>query len=132
MARRARSSANPAWFAAVIVLVLLLAGSGYWISQKISDPFRTLPPFPLSAYLENSNSLRGNVYSVTGSIDNQLGWSPEVGRLYAIQLDRPTNVIPILIPKQFNATNLQKGQKFVFEIEVTEKGILQARQLKKA
>jgi hypothetical protein len=131
MARRARSSANPAWIAVTCLLCLILAGGGYWVYSQISDPFRTLSPLPVAAYLENSNGLRGNVYRVNGTVANQLGWSPTTGRLYSIDVDNTEDVLPILIPAAFNATNLQKGQRFTFEIEVGERGILQARNLRK-
>ena len=131
MARRARSSVNPAWIAAACLLCLTLAGGGYWVYSQINDPFRTLSPLPVSAYLENSNSLRGNVYRVNGTIANQLGWSPNTGRLYSIDIENSQDVLPLLIPAAFNATNLQKGQRFTFEIEVGERGILQARNLRK-
>jgi len=132
MARRARSSTTPAWIAATWLLGLALAGGGYWIYSQIGDPFRTLAPFPVAVYLENSNSLRGNVYRINGTVANQLGWSPETGRLYSIDLDGSDEVLPLLIPANFNATNLQKGQRFTFEVEVGERGILHAKNLRKA
>ena len=131
MARRARSSANPAWIALACLLCLGLAGGGYWVYSQINDPFRTLAPLPVPAYLENSNSLRGNVYRVSGTIANQLGWSPATGRLYSIDIENSGDVLPLLIPAAFNATNLQKGQRFTFEVEVGDRGILQAKNLRK-
>lgn len=128
MARRASSSAHPLWLTAAFVLVLAFAGGGYWIYSQLNDPFRTLTPFPVSAYLENSDSLRGNTYSIRGTIANQLGWSLK-GRLYSIDIG--ADVLPVLIPAEFNAVNLQKGQQFSLEIEVSDKGILQAKALRK-
>ncbi len=138
MARRARSSTNPAWIAIACLLCLGLAGGGYWMYSQISDPFRTIPPLPVTAYLENSNSLRGNIYRVNGTISNQLGWSPATGRLYSIDVEDANGssnssgeVLPLLIPAAFNSTNLQKGQRFNFEVEVGERGILLAKNLRK-
>ncbi len=132
MARRARSSTTPAWIAAACLLCLGLAAGGYWVFSQVNDPFRTLAPFPSPAYLENSNSLRGNTYRLTGTVANQLGWSPKTGRLYSIDLDDSGDVLPILIPTAFDAMNLQKGQHFTFEVEVGDRGILKARNLRKA
>jgi len=128
MARRASSSAHPLWLTAAFILVLGFVGGGYWIYTQLNDPFRTLTPLPVSAYLDNSDSLRGNTYSVQGVIANQLGWS-SVGRLYSIEVG--ADVLPILIPAQLNAVNLQKGQQFSLEIEVSDKGILRAKALRK-
>ncbi len=132
MARRARSSLHPAWLVAGFLLCLVVAGGGFWVYSQVSDPFRTLAAFPAAAYLENSNSLRGNVYRISGTVANQLGWSAETGRLYSVDLDEGSDVLPVLIPANFNSTNLQKGQRFTFEVEVDERGILLARRLQKS
>lgn len=131
MPRRASSSAHPVWLIAACLLVLGLAGGGYWIYSQISDPFRTLSPLPVEAYLENSSGLRGNTYRVDGTVANQLGWSLKDGRLYSVDLEGSSNVLPVLIPIDFNAVNLQKGQRFTFEVEVGERGILHAKSLRK-
>lgn len=132
MARRARSSFQPAWLVAGFFLCLLVGGGGFWVYSQVSDPFRTLAVFPATEYLENSNSLRGNVYRVSGTVANQLGWSAETGRLYSLDLDEGKDVLPVLVPASFNSTNLQKGQRFIFEVEVDERGILLARRLQKS
>jgi hypothetical protein len=85
----------------------------------------------VEAYLENSSGLRGNVYRVDGAVSNQLGWSSKAGRLYSVDLDGSNDVLPLLIPADFNAINLQKGQRFIFEVEVGEQGILHAKSLRK-
>ena len=131
MARRASSSTNPVWLILAFFVVGGLAAGGYWFYSRVSDPFRTLAVLPVSDYLENSNGLRGNVYRVTGTVANQLGWTPAAGRLYSVDLDDSSDVLPLLIPPSMNATNLQKGQRFTFEIEVGDKGILRAKSLRK-
>ena len=132
MARRASSSTHPAWLFVVFLLVGILAGGGYWIFSQLNDPFRTLTILPVQAYLENSNGFRGNVYRVDGTVANQLGWSPLAGRLYSVEIEGTGDVLPVMIPATFNAVNLQKGQRFAFEIEVGDKGILRARSIRKA
>jgi len=134
MPRRASSSAHPAWLAAAFLLVVGLAAGGFWIYSRLSDPFRTLSPLPVEAYLESAGSLRGNIYRINGVVANQLAWSPANGRLYSVDLaeGKEGGVLPLLVPASFNAVNLQKGQKFHFEVEVGERGILRVRELKKA
>ncbi len=39
----------------------------------------------VKAYLENANSLRGNVYKIEGEVTNALAWSPSTGRLIAVR-----------------------------------------------
>ncbi len=132
MPRRASSRTHPVWL--VVALVLLagaLAGGVYlWIS--LSDPYRTLTPIDVATYLDSADSLRGNVYKLTGTIDSQLAWSPTQGRLFAVLADGGANdVLPLVIPPEFNSVNIQKDQRFSFKIQVGDKGILTASDLKK-
>lgn len=114
-----------------MALAFVFAGGVYFFGQA-GDPYRTAAPLEVDAYLENSNSLRGNVYRAEGEIVNVLGYSPSEGRLIAVRIDAKDDVVPMLIPSNLGHVNIQKGQRFRFLIEVSDKGILRARQLTKA
>lgn len=133
MPRRASSSLHPVWVAGVFVLIAAAIAGGYFLFVRVSDPYRTIAALDVASYLENSNSLRGNTYKVTGTVANSLAWSASAGRLFSIEVGSGPggDVLPVLIPVQFNHINVQKGQKFVFQVEVDEKGILKAKDLKK-
>ncbi|MGB8355557.1 MAG: hypothetical protein WCD79_16785 [Chthoniobacteraceae bacterium] len=133
MARRASSSSNPIWIIIVIVVFLAFLGGGFYFYNTVSDPYRTLTPLDTQSYLANSNSLRGNTYKLSATIDNSLSWSPSVGRLFSVDVDggNGNDVLPLLIPPEFNQINIQKGQKFYFEIEVGDKGLLRVKGIKK-
>jgi hypothetical protein len=132
MPRRASSRTHPVW---LVVALLLLAGAlagGAYLWMTLSDPYRTLTAIDVPAYLENADSLRGNVYKFTGTIDSELAWSPSQGRLYAVIADgSKTDILPLLIPPQLNSVNIQKDQRFNFKIMVGDKGVLTASDLKK-
>lgn len=134
MPRRASFSIHPVWVAAIFILIAAAITGGYFLVGRVNDPYRTLSPLSVSAYLDNSNSLRGNSYKVTGTVWNSLAWSPTAGRLFSIEVESGnggTEILPLLIPSAFNHVNIQKGQRFTFKIEVDEKGILKAADLKK-
>lgn len=133
MPRRATSSANPLWILIIVVLIIASLAGGYYFFNSVSDPYRTLAPLDTDAYLQNSNSLRGNTYKINATIQSSLSWSPSVGRLFSVEVDsnNTTNVLPILIPSKFNDINIQKGQKFYFKVEVGDKGLLKVKELKK-
>lgn len=132
MARRSRSSLNPVWLlGGAALLVLVFAGGGLFLSHT-GDPYRTATPLETQAYLENSKSLRGNVYRVEGEVLNILAYAPSGDRLISVGTGANNEPIPMLIPGTLGRINIQKGQKFIFLIEVTDKGILQARELTKA
>lgn len=130
MARRASSSAHPAWMLAAVALVIVALAGGYFLFGRASDPYRGLSPLPVADYLQNSNSLRGNVYKLEGTIATSLQWSPNVGRLFSVEVNG--DVLPVLVPPQFNSVNIEKGQRFFFKLEVGDHGILRAQDVKKS
>lgn len=131
MVRRASSSLNPWWAIGVILLVVAAIFGGWALYKNVSDPFRTLTPLDVSAYLNNASSLRGNVYKVTGTVETQLAWAPLKGRLYSVDADDRNDVLPLLIPASFNSMNIQRGQRYFFKIRVGEKGILLVQDIRK-
>ena len=119
------------------MVFLLVAGAifaGYFLVERVNDPFRTLASLDVPAYLENSNSLRGNNYKISGTIENYLASSTNVGRLFSVDVSSGynTDVLPVFIPAEFNKVNIQKGQHFSFSVEVNEKGILTVKGLNKS
>ena len=103
------------------------------MNARLSDPYRTVAVLDVASYLENSNSLRGNTYKITGTILNSLGWAPNTGRLFSVEvgIDSTSCVLPVFIPTQFGSVNVQKGQRFFFKVKVDENGILKVEDLQK-
>lgn len=127
MARRKKSTVGPVWLLlAAGMIILAFFGARFFLSSG-SDPFRTVALLDVSSYMENAKSLRGNIYKVEGEVSNALAWSPTSGRLIALDVEKDT--IPILVTPEFNAINIQKGQKFIFVLEVDEKGLLKTKKL---
>ena len=132
MARRSKSSLKPGWIlVAAILVIAAFIGSRVFINVA-SEPFRTVATLDVKAYLENANSLRGNVYKIEGKVEESLAWSPTTGRLFAVSVEGGENVLPVLITTKFNDVNVQKGQKFIFLLEVDNNGILSTKDLTKA
>jgi hypothetical protein len=131
MVRRASSSVNRWWVVGVVLLVVLAMAGGWALFKEVSDPYRTLTSLNVSAYLENANSLRGNVYKLNATVDTQLAWAPRAGRLYSVEVDGRNDVLPVMIPASFNSMNIQKGQRYFFKLEVGEKGILRVQDIRK-
>jgi hypothetical protein len=129
MARRASSSAHPIWILAGISLLLAALGGGYFLFKGTSDPYRTMTPLPIADYLDNSNSLRGNVYKLDGTISKSLEFSPSNGRLFSVEVG--ADMVPVLVPPQFNSINIERGQRFYFKIKVEDKGVLTAQDVTK-
>jgi hypothetical protein len=131
MGRRASSSVNKWWIGGVVVLAMGAMAAGWALYKNVSDPYRTLTALDVPAYLENANSLRGNVYKLNAMVDTELAWAPQEGRLYSVEVDGRSDVLPIMIPASFNSMNIQKGQRYFFKLEVGEKGVLLVRDIRK-
>lgn len=114
---------------AALLGVAAIAG-GYFLFRGASDPYRTMSALPVQDYLENSNSLRGNVYKIDGNVARSLAWSPTAGRLLSVEVG--DEVLPILVPAELKKENMERGQRYFFKIEVGEKGVLRAQDVKKA
>lgn len=130
MARRRKSPPRFSWFFGIAILGILFSAGLYLLGSKDSNPARTTPLLDIESYLSNANSLRGNVYKLKGTVSESLAWSPESGRLIAVETEE--NVIPVLVTPEFNAMNIQKEQVLMFILEVDEKGILRTRQVTKS
>ena len=131
MARRASSSVNPWWVGGVVVLAGLALAGGWALFKTVSDPYRTLTSLDVPAYLQNANSLRGNVYKLNATVDTQLAWAPREGRLYSVEVHGRNDVLPVMIPAAFNRMNIQKGQRYFLKLEVGEKGVLRVQDIRK-
>ena len=114
----------------VLALIISAVAGGYFLYGRVSDPYRTMTALPVQDYLQNSNSLRGNVYKLDATIASSLDWSPVAGRLFSVDVSGG-DVLPVVVPPHFNHVNIERGQRYFFKIEVGDKGILTAQDVKK-
>ncbi|MBE2180375.1 MAG: hypothetical protein IAE97_07880 [Chthoniobacterales bacterium] len=132
MARRARSAPKIGWLLAALAAALLLIAAGGYFLGTAGTPYRTAAEFPVEEYLTTSTSLRGNSYRLSGAVLNSITWSPDEGRLVSVQPTGSQSPIPLVIPADLGETNIQKGQRFHFLVEVRESGILYVTSLTKS
>ena len=129
MPRRANSSAHPLWLIAAALLVVAAVAGGFLIRSQ-GDPFRAVAALPVKDYLDNSNSLRGNIYKLDATIAKSIDWSASGGRLFAVESGG--EMLAVLVPPQFGAINIERGQRYVFKLEVAEKGVLRVQEVRKS
>jgi len=134
MARRQRKQSLPLGKILIgAAALVLLVGGGFFLQQIANDPFRAIQPLDAGVYLDNANSLRGNRYRLTGTIENSLAWSPADGRLFSVRLEQAERpMIGVLVPANLSHLNIQKGQKFDFKVEVGDRGILYVQEMRKS
>ena len=129
MARRTQSRGIRAVHLLIVLLVAAVIGGAWLVGTGAGQAYRTIPELDPAEYMDNSRSLRGNVYRVEGEVLNLLAWAPTSGRLVAVGVS--DRVLPVLVTPSFNHVNIQRGQRFAFMVEVDEKGVLRTRELKK-
>ncbi len=132
MTRRARSTPPFGWLLAGLAAAILLIAVGGYLLGSSNKPYRAVPEFPTEEYLNTSTALRGNTYRLSGAVLNSIAWSPEEGRLISVQPAGSNSPIPVVVPASLGQTNIQKGQRFHFLVEVRESGILYATELTKS
>jgi len=134
MVRRASSRTKPWWVAAFAAAAIAAIGAGYALFGYLQDPFRTVQPIDFAAYLDNAQSMRGNVYRVEGSIQHALAWVPTQGRLISVQVDQSgsRHFAALWVPTGFNHVNVQKNQRYRFKVEVMDNGVLKVLDMGKS
>ena len=85
----------------------------------------------ISYYIENANSLRGNVYRVSGKVEETLKWTADRGRLISFKADGSggSSLVPVLVPEQFSSTNIDRGDAFELVVRVDRGGLLVAEKI---
>lgn len=129
MARRASASVPTGKLAAAAGAVVGVLVLGYVVLGSAQDPFRTSSPFPVKEYLENANSIKGNSYRLEALVDKTLEVAPAVGRLFSVETGG--DMLPVLVPASLNGTNIERGQKLHFRVQVNEVGLLVASEIRK-
>lgn len=129
MARRASSTVNPVWLIAAALIAIAAVAAVLFFKDTVSDPYRTLPPFPVKEFMDNANSLRGNVYRVECVIGDQLQYT-QGARLFTVEIDGEP--VGLVVPAELRDVNVQKGQRYLFKVQVENKGVLKALDAKKS
>ncbi len=139
MPRRAKSRFNQTHLLISVAAVLLAAFIGYKLLSQgggSSGGYVGVNDLSVREYLDNSNALGGNTYRIEGTIDGRLdNWPSSTGRLFSVLVEDRDEVapLPVLVPSKFNGTNIQRGQRYRFKVEVQAgTGILEATDLSKS
>lgn len=85
----------------------------------------------VDTYIDNGNSLRGNVYKVSGKVEEILKYTPDRGRLITLAAagSGDNSILPVLVPETFSSVNIDRGSEFTFVVRVDRGGILIAEEI---
>lgn len=96
-----------------------------------ADPYRTADALDLKSYLANANGLTGNRYKLRGEVVDSLAISATEGRLIAVRVNEGGALLPVMVTRDFNSLNIEKGQTFLFLVETGKGGLLRTKALSK-
>lgn len=129
MSRRASSSFPASKLLAVLGILAVVLAGGYVFLARSRDGGGPSSPFPVREYLESASSLRGNKYKLEATVDSTLEVLQGVGRLYSVE--NSGDMLPVFVPASLNGTNVERGQKLLFRVYVTETGLIRAEDIRK-
>src|SRR4051812_20187201 len=139
MPRRAKSKFKPVHLLASVSAVVIVAFLGYKLLSRgggSSGGYVGVNDLSVREYLDNSNALGSNTYRIEGTIDGRLdNWPSSTGRLFSVLVEDGDDVapLPVLVPSKFNGTNIQRGQRYRFKVEVQAgTGVLEVKDLSKS
>ena len=124
---RGRGSSSWALWLVSSLLILVIAGIvGYFSYKYLSDPYRTLKPFPMDTYLSDYRSLEGATFRADLKVSADLGWKAETGRLMVFTFENDSRPLVVLIPPKMGGIFFEKGQNYQASLEVGSGGLVYA------
>jgi hypothetical protein len=123
---RRRSSHWVMWTVIAVLALTAIGSAGYFIEQYLSDPYRTLEPFPIDRYMSDYRSLTGSEFKAEAKVSNDLGWKAETGRLMVFTFGSDSRPIVVLIPPKLANIYFTKGQTYRTSLEVGDGGLIYA------
>jgi len=110
---------------ALVAFVFFGDGGGGKSAKAGNRAAANASSFNASEYLENANALRGNTYRVQGTVEEQLRWTRDRGRLISVTVDGGAPV-PVLVPQELSHVNIEKNSRLSFVVQVGDNGLLVA------
>jgi len=99
---------------------------GFFAYKYLSDPYRTLEPFPMDKYLADYRSMSGAKFKADLKVSADLGWKAETGRLMVFTVQNDNRPLVVMIPPTMGGLFFEKGQTYQASLEVREGGLVYA------
>lgn len=124
MARRASSRSNPLVTVGILALLVLILGGGFFFLNRKPGGFSD-PSLPLDAFLNSANSLRGNTYSVTGTVNSIRPRGS--GKFVHLRIEEGgTQHVFVIVPDDLGSINIEREQEYSFQVVIEDGGIPKA------
>ena len=113
------------WVALIVAVLLASVGAGFLFTHFAADPYRTLEPFPLETYVGNYHALEGTRFRAALRVENDLGYSPGLGRLMVFSIEGDGRTLAALVPARLADNLFSRGQRYTAELQVGSGGLIQ-------
>lgn len=114
------------WLVSSLLVIVVVGIMGYFTYKYLSDPFRTLEPFPMDKYLADYRSMTGAKFKADLKVSADLGYTPEKGRLMVFTVQNDNRSLVVLIPSKLKDLYFTKGQNYQASLSVEEGGLVYA------
>lgn len=131
MARRARKGVEPVQIIIIVAIVLAVGGLVFFMANRSSDKFADLTPLPVGEYMDNANSLSGNVYKMTGIVTKKERYTEKNGQMIIVEVEDGGAVfdLPVYVPVELYGTNIDRGDSITSKVEVRSLGMIALQEL---
>jgi hypothetical protein len=124
--RSGSSSSLALWIVSSLLILLILGVVGFFTFRYLTDPFRTLEPFPMDKYLADYRSMAGAKFKADLKVSADLGWKEQTGRLMVFTMQNDSRDLVVLIPPKLSGIFFTKGQNYQVSLDVGEGGLIYA------
>ncbi len=114
------------WLVSSLLVLVVVGIVGYFAYKYLSDPYRTLEPFPMDKYMSDYRSLEGARFKADLKVSNDLGWKADTGRLMVFTVQSDSRPLVVLIPPRLGGLFFEKGQDYQASLEIGEGGLVYA------
>lgn len=108
----------------VLILCIVLLAVLLGINLFKSNSYTVSSNLPISRYVESPKSFAGNTYQLNGSIESQIAYSDDKGRVLIIKSIDTRESLPLMVPKSLEGFNPQTGQKYKLTVRIDQAGKL--------
>mgnify|MGYP002529802545 FL=1 len=123
MGRRASSSLNTTAIVGIAVGVLFLIVAGALVLRKGRGETFDAPPLPMEEVYSNANSLRGNEYTVEGTVDRREPRDSGLGISIVVDSDGEKLPLFIIVPDDVATINIERDVAYAFKVRFGEGGV---------
>jgi len=114
------------WVVSTLLVLVIVGIVGYFSYKYLSDPYRTLKPFPMDTYLSDYRSLTGVKFKADLKVSAVLGSAPDTGRLMVFTFQNDNRSLVVLIPQKMDGLYFEKGENYQVSLDVREGGLVYA------